>query len=106
MKAIGVTAEKRADALPDVPTVREALGLDVASGVWYGIMAPAGTPRGIVDKVNAGVNEFFKTARGRELSKSLGMQPLGGTPEDMSALMTKDVERLKPVIRKANITMD
>ncbi|MBN8964523.1 MAG: tripartite tricarboxylate transporter substrate binding protein, partial [Rhizobiales bacterium] len=106
MKALAVTAEKRAEVLPNVPTVHEALGLDVVSGVWYGIFAPAGTPRDIVEKVNAGVNAFFKTPRGRELSKSMGMQPLGGTPEDMRTLMKSDVQRLKPVIEKAHIKMD
>ena len=52
------------------------------------------------------MNEFFKTARGRELSESIGMQPLGGTPEDMAALMAQDIERLGPIVRGANITMD
>jgi len=106
MKPVAITAEKRVDVLPNVPTVREALGLDVVSGVWYGILAPAGTPRNVVERINAIVNDFLKSAHGREVSQSLGMLPLGGTPEDMHALQLKDIERLRPIIRKANISMD
>jgi tripartite-type tricarboxylate transporter receptor subunit TctC len=106
MKAVGVTAAKRVKILPNVPTVREALGIDVVGGVWYGLLAPAGTPRDVIDKVNAVVNGFFKTPRGLELSESIGMQPLGGTPEDMAAFVAEDIERFRPVIRDANISMD
>ena len=52
-------------------------------------------------RINAIVNDFFKTARGRELSEANGMQPLGGTPDDMAALMTHDIERLGPIVRAA-----
>jgi len=103
MKAVAVTAATRVKILADVPTVREALGLDVTGGVWY---APVGTPPAITGRINAIVNDFFKTARGRELSEASGMQPLGGTPEDMTALMAHDIERLGPIVRAANITMD
>jgi tripartite-type tricarboxylate transporter receptor subunit TctC len=106
MKAVGVTAAKRVKILPNVPTVREALGIDVVGGVWYGLLAPAGTPREVIDKVNAAVNGFFKTPRGLELSESIGMQPLGGTPEDMAAFIAEDIERFRPVIRDAHISMD
>jgi len=106
MKAVAVTAATRVKVLPDVPTVREALGLDIVGGVWYGLLAPVGTPPTVTGRINAIVNEFFQTARGRELSTSIGMQPLGGTPDDMAALMAHDVERLGPIVRGANITMD
>lgn len=106
MKALAITASKRVKILPDVPTVREALGIDIVGGVWYGILAPIGTPRPVIDRINTVVNEFFSSARGLELSESIGMQPLGGTPDDMAALMALDIERLGPVIRSANISMD
>ena len=106
MKAVAVTAATRAKMLPDVPTVREALGIDVVGGVWYGLLAPAGTPREVIDKVNGIVNDFFSTARGQELSRSIGMQPVGGTPEQMGVLQAQDIERFAPVIRDAKISMD
>jgi tripartite-type tricarboxylate transporter receptor subunit TctC len=106
MKSLAVTAAKRVPVLPDVPTVQEAAGITIAGGVWYGILAPAGTPRAITAKVNAAVNAFFKTDRGKEITRSIGMVPLGGTPEDMAATMTDDIERLRPVIRDAHISMD
>jgi tripartite-type tricarboxylate transporter receptor subunit TctC len=106
MKALGVTSAERAKVLPDVPTVREALGVDVVAGVWYGLLAPAGTPRDVIDKVNTVVNGFFKTERGQKISGSLGMEPLGGTPEDMGKVMADDIERLGPIIRAANIHVD
>ena len=106
MKAVAVTAATRVKILPDVPTVREALGIEIVGGVWYGLLAPVGTPPAVTGRINAIVNEFFKTARGRELSESIGMQPLGGTPEDMAALMAQDIERLGLIVRGANITME
>jgi tripartite-type tricarboxylate transporter receptor subunit TctC len=106
MKAVAVTAAARAKFLPDVPTVREALGVRVEVGVWYGLLAPAGTPRDVVERVNAIVNAFFQSPRGLELSAALGMQPRGGTPEDMAAQMTHDIERLGPIIREAGISLD
>jgi tripartite-type tricarboxylate transporter receptor subunit TctC len=106
MKAVAVTAATRVKILPDVPTVREALGIEIVGGVWYGLLAPVATPPAVTGRINAIVNQFFKTARGRELSESISMQPLGGTPEDMAALMAQDVERLGPIVRGANITMD
>jgi len=106
MKAVAVTAATRIKVRPDVPTVREALGLDIVGGAWYGLVAPAGTPPAVIGRINAIVNDFLKAAHGRELSESNGMQPLGGTPEDMAAQMTRDFERFGPIIRDANITMD
>jgi tripartite-type tricarboxylate transporter receptor subunit TctC len=106
MKAVAVTAATRVKILPDVPTVREALGIEIVGGVWYGLLAPVGTPPAVTGRINAIVNQFFKTARGRELSESIGMQPLGGTPEDMAALMAQDIERLGLIVRGANITME
>jgi len=64
------------------------------------------SPPAITGRINAIVNDFFKTARGRELSEANGMQPLGGTPDDMAALMADDIERLGPIVRAANITLD
>jgi tripartite-type tricarboxylate transporter receptor subunit TctC len=106
MKAVAVTAATRVKILPDVPTVREALGIEIVGGVWYGLLAPVGTRPAVTGRINAIVNEFFKTACGRELSESIGMQPLGGTPEDMAALMAQDIERLGLIVRGANITME
>ena len=106
MKALAVTAATRSRVLPDIPTVREATGLDVVGGVWYGLLAPTGTPRHIIDRVNATVNDFFKTTRGMAAGESIGMEPVGGTPEEMGALMAHDIERLAPVIRGAKISID
>ena len=106
MKAVAITAATRIKILPDVPTVREAIGLDIVGGAWYGIAAPVGTPPAVIGRINTIVNDFLKAAHGREQSESIGMQPLGGTPEDMTALMARDIERLGPIVRGANITMD
>jgi tripartite-type tricarboxylate transporter receptor subunit TctC len=106
MKGLAVTAATRIKILPGVPTVREAIGLDIVGGAWYGIVAPAGTPPAVIGRINAIVNDFLEAAHGRELSESNGMQPLGGTPGDMTARMVHDIERLGPIVRGANITMD
>jgi tripartite-type tricarboxylate transporter receptor subunit TctC len=73
--------------LADVPTVVETGVADLVSGTWYGIVAPAGTPRTIVDRVNRIVDNFVRSERGRKLGDPLGMLMQGGTPEDMAAFI-------------------
>jgi tripartite-type tricarboxylate transporter receptor subunit TctC len=105
MKALGVTWTQRLEALPDVPTFRES-GVDIVSGLSLGLAAPAGTPVVIVEKLNAAVNAYLASARGREVAGALGLQIAGGTPEDLRAFLARESARLEPVIEAAKITLE
>jgi tripartite-type tricarboxylate transporter receptor subunit TctC len=106
LKTLAVTSAERLDALPSVPTVRETGVADTASGVWYGLLAPAGTPRPVVDRINAIVNAYLKTDSARQLAARLGMRILGGTPEQMRDFIAAELQHLGPIIRDAGISVD
>jgi tripartite-type tricarboxylate transporter receptor subunit TctC len=102
VKALVVTAPERVAALPDVPTTREAGLPEVQGGAWWGLFAPAGTPRPIIDWLNAETrkafdNEVRTRLTGQGLSFSLG------TPEQLAEHVKKETERWGAVIEKAGI---
>ena len=103
MKALAVTAEQRIEIMPEVPTVIETGIANIVSGTWYGIVAPAGTPRKAIDQVNRIVDDFVKSERGKRLGDPAGMLMLGGSPEDMEAFIAAELKLLEPVIDAAKI---
>lgn len=106
LKMLAVTSAERLEALPDIPTVRETGVADMVSGLWTGVMAPAGLPRDIVERINRIVNEFLKTKDARDLAARLGMRIMGGTPEEMRDYMAAEIRRLGPIIKEAGISMN
>src|SRR3954471_11145578 len=93
VRALAVTSLKRLQALPKVPTLDEAgiKGFD-ASG-WYGIVAPAGTPRAVVMRLNAEIHRSLQTADLRARLDSDGAQPAPGTPEEFAAFIRSEIAR-------------
>jgi tripartite-type tricarboxylate transporter receptor subunit TctC len=106
LKMLAVTSSERLEALPSVPTVRETGVTDTVSGVWYGLLAPAGTPRPVLDRINKIVNDYLITDGARRLASTLGMRILGGTPEAMRDYMAAELHHLEPIIRDAGISAD
>jgi NADP-dependent aldehyde dehydrogenase len=102
LRALGVTSEKRSPALPDVPTLAESglPGFNTAS--WIGLVAPAGTPKEIIDKISRDVREVMAAADVREQFASQGATPAGTTPEEFGALIDKDRKRYAVIIRERN----
>lgn len=103
--ALAVTTAQRTTQLPDVPTVQEAGMRGFEATAWYALVAPAGTPRDIVDKVNRTVNDFLKSEKGKTILERNTMQAGGGSPEDLKAFMGSEFTRWKPVIEAAKISM-
>src|SRR6185295_9271323 len=84
LKVLAVTNSKRAAVLPDVPTIGETLpGYEFNN--WYGVMAPAGTPRPIIDRLNAEVARILALPEIREKFMGLGAEPIPSTPEKFAA---------------------
>jgi tripartite-type tricarboxylate transporter receptor subunit TctC len=103
VRVLAQTPAKRSALAPDIPSVAETLpGFDIVG--WYGLAAPAATPRADVDRINAEINQALKAppliARLRELS----YEPIGGTPEEAAARIKTDVARWTRIIRDAGIT--
>jgi tripartite-type tricarboxylate transporter receptor subunit TctC len=106
IRALGVTTAKRSPVLPDVPTYTESgiRGVELAS-VW-GVMAPTGTPKAIVDKWNAEINELLKQPDVKQKILATGAELLGGSPKSLTDLYASERARLAPVIREADIKLD
>jgi tripartite-type tricarboxylate transporter receptor subunit TctC len=106
LRMLSVMSAERSPAFPDVPTLRE-LGLaDLEVDTWYGMFAPAGTARKIVEKVNAEVNALLKRPEIGELLAKQGMVAAGGTPERFGDLVKKELARWSRVVAKAGIKAD
>ena len=102
LKVLAVTDSQRAAALPDTPTMGEVLpGYEFNN--WYGLMAPAGTPRAIIDQLNAEVHRILALPDVKERFSGLGADPLPSTPERFAAVMRADAEKWGKVIREAGV---
>jgi tripartite-type tricarboxylate transporter receptor subunit TctC len=107
IRALGVANADRVPALPGVPTLEEAGLKGVVTSVWYGLMAPSGTPRPIVEALNRESNAFFAGASVREKLIAGGEEPLGTmTPEQMADYIAKDTEFLRRVIEPMKLNFD
>ncbi len=106
LRALAVTSKQRSTALPEVPTVAETVlpGFEVIG--WFGILAPAGTPAPVVDRLNRDLNAILQTQETKDRLKDLGTEPLGGTPGDFGKLIESETARWGDVIRKLGIKAD
>lgn len=99
---MAVTGPRRWPALPDLPTfVEQGYPLDIAG--WNGIHAPAGTPRLVIDRMNAEINKIIQTPEGREQMLKFGLLATGSTPDELADVIRRDTPRWGEVIRKGNI---
>lgn len=106
LRALAVTSANRVDDLPNVPTINESgyKGFDAVT--WFGLLAPAGTPKDAVARVNA---EFNKALKQPELAKRLsdeGADPAGGTPEQFAALIKEEIPRWGKVVKDSGAKID
>jgi tripartite-type tricarboxylate transporter receptor subunit TctC len=102
LRALAITSSQRSSLLPDVPTMKEAGLPNFEVVTWTGIAAPAGTPKNIVDKINAAI----KTALRGELSKQLeetSLIPAGDSPDAFREFIRKDAENYARLVKSANI---
>jgi tripartite-type tricarboxylate transporter receptor subunit TctC len=103
LRAIAITSKKRSPLLPNVPTFAEAGYPKVEVLNWQGLIAPKGTPKAIIDKLNAAANEALKDPQLRELMLSQGNEIGGGTPADFAALIKSESAKWSGVVKTANI---
>lgn len=103
VRGVAVTSAKRSPALPSVPTVAESGYPGFELVTWYGIIAPAGTPKPIVDKLNAKLNAALNSPDIRSKMEADGALVLGGSPERLAQLLKEDMARLGPLIKQAGI---
>jgi tripartite-type tricarboxylate transporter receptor subunit TctC len=103
VRALAVSGESRAEQLPDVPTFQE-LGVPfVAETSWYGIFAPKGTPRHIVEKINRDVNAVLALPDVKARGATLGYRFAGGPPERLGALLKSEIDKWAEIADKASL---
>jgi tripartite-type tricarboxylate transporter receptor subunit TctC len=98
VRPLGTTGLKRSTVLPDVPTVAEAVP-GYESTIWLGLMAPAGTPKPIIDKLNAAVTAVMKRPDIQAAWAAQGAQPMTMGPEEFDAFLRKDIEKWAYVVK-------
>ena len=105
-RGIAISGGKRLVALPDVPTFTEAglPGYEVKS--WQGILAPAGTPKALIDKLSQEITRILNTPEMSEQLITMGADPLPGGPQQFAALIKTDMARYAKLIRQANIKLE
>lgn len=105
VRALAVTSTKRHPSLPDVPTLAESLpGFETVA--WFGVLAPAGTPKSVVDRINALVNQTLEQPDVKARFQTLSCDPAPGTPESFAARIASDVTRWKKLAAQKNIRAD
>ncbi len=103
LKALGVTTLQRTPALPDMPTLAEQGHADFEAISWQAVLAPAGTPRAIVERMSREITRIVQTEAARERMLALYFSPAAGSPEELAALMRSERERWAKVIEAAGV---
>jgi tripartite-type tricarboxylate transporter receptor subunit TctC len=106
LKGLGLSSAKRASGAPDVPTFIESGLPGFVVDSWVGILAPARTPRPIVDRLYAEITALLQTPEVRERYAVLGIEPVGNSPEEFGGQIRADLERWAPVVKQANIRIE
>jgi tripartite-type tricarboxylate transporter receptor subunit TctC len=106
VRALAVTARRRARQLPDVPTVDEAGVPGYETATWYGLLASKGTPQPIVHKLNAALTRALDTPQLRERIAELGSDPVHGSPEDFRAFIRAEIAKWDEVVKRSGATLD
>ena len=99
VRALGTTGTKRADVLPNVPTIAEAGVPGYEAPIWLGLMAPAGTPKPIIDKLNAAIKAIMQRPDVKAAWAAQGAEPMFMTPEEFDAYLRKDIEKWANVVK-------
>jgi tripartite-type tricarboxylate transporter receptor subunit TctC len=106
LRALGVSTAKRYADMPDVPTIAEAGVPGYDATIWLGILAPPGTPREIVQRLNTEISKALGTPESRKLMASAGVDVATSTPEAFARLLQVELERWGKVVRDTGATLN
>ena len=106
VRALGVSGAMRSPAFPQLPTIAEAGVPGYLAPTWTGVIAPAGVPRPIVDKLNAAINKALTSEAFKEKFSKIGDEPAGGTPEEFAEIIKADSAKWEEVVRRSGARLD
>ena len=106
LRALAVTTAKRSSALPEVPTLDEAglKGFDI--GTWFGVLAPAATPKDIVARLNAEALKVIQSPEFRKRMEEIGAEPVGSSPDQMARQIKDETEKFARLVKEAKVTIE
>jgi tripartite-type tricarboxylate transporter receptor subunit TctC len=106
LRPLAVTTGKRSAALPEVPTLAEAglKGFDI--GTWFGVLAPAGTPKDVVARLNAEMVKVIRSDEFRQRMAEIGAEPIGDSPEQMGRRIREETDKFARLVKEANVTIE
>ena len=105
VKALGMASEKRVAIAPEIPTLIES-GVQVVGGTWVALLAPAGTPKAIVDKLSRAAGDAMRRPEIRERLAQFGIDPVGSTSAEFTAFLRNEVAKWSKVIKDSNVKID
>ena len=103
LRALALTSDVRSPDLPELPTMKEAGIDDFVGFYWNGVLAPAGTPQAILERLNAVINEGFKSPEMQANLLKLGMTPKLGSPQDFATLIAEETRKWAAVVQAAKL---
>jgi len=106
LRALAVASEKRTALLSNVPTMGESGWPSIVATAWNGVVAPAGTPRNIIDALNAEIERSLQAPDVKERFTAIGMEAIGGTPEEFGSFLQAETAKWAKVIKAANIKVE
>ena len=106
LTALAVTTAKRASALPDTPTLEEAGLKDFDIGTWFGVLAPAGTPEAIVERLNKEINNILAQPEFQNRMRQQGAEPMMGSPADFAKRIDEETKKFAALVKEANVKIE
>ena len=106
LKALAVTTPQRAESLPNVPTMAESGFPNFEAVAWFGLLAPAGTPAPIVERLNREVTGILKSPEVRDRLAGMGATVVAGTPQEFGRWMSTEVAKWAPIVKRAQIELE
>lgn len=106
LKPLAVTTATRSSALPDVPTLQEAGLPGIAIGTWFGLLAPAATPKAVVARLNGELVKIIQSAEFRKQMLDIGAEAVGNKPEEMARQIRDESAKFAQVVKTASITLE
>ena len=106
LRPLAVTTAKRSPALPDVRTLQEAGLKDFDIGTWFGVLAPVGTPKPVLDRLSAEATKIIQSPDFRKRMDDIGAQPVGNTPAEMAAQIRSETDKFSVLVKAGNVTVE
>jgi tripartite-type tricarboxylate transporter receptor subunit TctC len=106
LRPLAVTTARRSSALPEVPTLEEAGLAGFGIGTWFGVLAPAATPKELVARLNAEMVKIIQSPEFRKRMDEIGAEPIGNTPEQMAQQIRAETDKFATLVKEAKVTVE